>query len=641
VGGFFLGLQNNLMNGNSLATIVADRKVWLFALIAVASAATGFFLVPDRFAMATVIATGYWCVLAAFVLFVRALWRTFRGDLAAARAAGLGGVDWASLAVVAVGGTILIVHESFGFKIVMDEVMLAGTSMSMHLNRSVIVPVRGSNIQGAFVIIEGMMDKRQLFFPFLVSILHDITGYRPENAFVVNGILIFIFLALVNAAGRKLAGRMAGWLGVALFAGLPLLAQNATGGGFELLNIVMILSTLLLGARFIERRDGDSFTAFCYSAMLMTQVRYESGIFLVPVVLIILLVWLREGRTVIPWPVMLIPVLMIHCALHNRIFDLRASAWQMASKPGYTTPFSLRYAFGPPFPGNVAHAIGFFFGKPTDQPNSYVLSALGCIALFFFVLLAVKKVRSLARETSISTATIIFALGFAAQLGLMMCYFWGQFDDAIIRRLSLPTHLWMVLAIFAVLPQFPRPAVVKTLLGVAVLGLLAQGVPSMAAHAYNQEYLAGLETAWRRQFIAEQPRKDYLVIDNDSILWIAHEVSATTVEVAKARRADLSFFMRTHTFSNIYVFQRYLIDPDTGKMVLRDGDDLGPDYVLEPVRAERLVTLTQTRISKLVEIRDGGKVISMPAPDHLLPKDRDQIEKARQAYLENFLKRLP
>jgi hypothetical protein len=56
------------------------------------------------------------------------------GDLAGdPRGAGLrGGFDWASLAVVGLGGTVLIVHESFGFKIVMDELMLAGTSMSMH-----------------------------------------------------------------------------------------------------------------------------------------------------------------------------------------------------------------------------------------------------------------------------------------------------------------------------------------------------------------------------------------------------------------------------------------------------------------------------------------------------------------------------
>jgi hypothetical protein len=370
--------------------------------------------------------------------------------------------------------------------------------------------------------------------------------------------------------------------------------------------------------------------------MLLTQVRYESAIFLVPVAGIILWVWYREGRAIMTWQVMVLPVLMIHCALHNRIFGLRASAWQLQSKPGLTAPFALSY-----IPNNVVHAIGFFFGKPTDQPNSYVFSTLGVIALFFFILLAAQKVRALAAEPPISVATIFFALGFAAQLGLMMCYFWGQFDDAIIRRLSLPTHLWMVVSILAVLTQFPRPAVVRTLLGVVLLGILAQSVPSMAAHAYNQEYLAGLETAWRRKFIADQPQKDYLAIDNDSILWIAHEVTATTIPAAIARREDLVFFMRNHTFSNIYVFQRYLIDSDTGKMTLREGDDLGPDYVLEPVRAERLMTLTQTRISRLVEIRAAGRVLTKPEPDRVVPKSKDEMEKARQAYLENFLKRLP
>ncbi len=632
------------MNGPSLAPALADRRVWLFALIGAVSAATGFLLIPDRLALGIVTNTGYWCVLAAFVLFVRALWRTFGGDLAAAWRAGPSRLDWASIAVVALGGTILIVHESFGFKVVMDELMLTGTSMSMHFTRTVLTPIRGGDIQGAFVIYEGMMDKRQLFFPFLESVLHDLTGYRPENAFVLNAILAFVFLGLVNAAGRMLAGRLAGWLGVALFAGLPLLAQNATGGGFELLNLVMILSTLLLAARYVARRDEPSFTALCYSAMLLAQVRYESAIFLLPVAGVVLWVWRGEGRAVMSWPVLVAPLLMIHCALHNRIFDIRASAWQLQSKPGLTKPFSLSYVLGngpPGTPFNLAHAYKFFFGKPTDQPNSLVLSTLGCVAVLFLLLLVARRLRALASEPPISVATVFFTFGFAAQFALMMCYFWGQFDDAIIRRLSLPTQLWMVLAVLAVLAQFPRPAVVKTLLGVAVLGILAQGVPSMAAHAYNQEYLAGLETAWRRQFIADQPRKDYLVIDNDSILWIAHEVTATTVPAAIARREDLAFFMKNHTFSNIYVFQRYLIDSDTGKMTLRDGDDLGSSYVLEPVRAERLMTLTQTRISRLVEIRDGKNVLTAPEPDRAVPKSKDEIEKARQAYLENFLKRLP
>ncbi len=624
------------MNGFSLAPVLRDRRLWLFAAISAASAATGFRLVPDAMALPIVTTTGYWCVLAAFVLFARALWGTYRDDLASVRRSGVRAFDWATLGVIAFGGTVLIVHESFGFKIVMDEVMLVGTSMNMHFTRTVLAPIRGADVQGVFRIFEGVLDKRQLFFPFLVSILHDLIGYRPENAFVLNAILAFVFLALVNALGRKLAGRMAGWLGVALFTGLPLLGQNATGAGFELLNIVMILATMLLGARYVERRDGPSFCAFCYSAMLLTQVRYESAIFLVPVAAIILWVWAREGRATLPWPVMVLPLLMVHCALHMRIFDIRASSWQLQSKPEFSKPFSVSYVTD-----NVAHALGFLFGKSSDQPNSLELSALGCVALIFFILLAVKKARTLPGESPASLVCLIFSVGFAAQLGIMMCYFWGRFDDPVIRRLSLPTLLWMVVAVLAVLPQFPRPAVVKALLGAAVLGILAQGVPSMASHAYNQEYLAGLETQWRCQFMADQPQKDYLAIDNDSILWVTHQVSATSVGAAISRKVDLAFFMRTHTFSNVFVFQRYLVDPDTGKMTIREGDDLGPDYVLEPVRAERLQTLTQTRMSRLVEIRDGKGVITTPEPDRVVPKDRAAIDKAREAYLENFLRRLP
>jgi hypothetical protein len=163
----------------------------------------------------------------------------------------------------------------------------------------------------------------------------------------------------------------------------------------------------------------------------------------------------------------------------------------------------------------------------------------------------------------------------------------------------------------------------------------------MSAHAYNQEYLAGLETQWRRQFIKAQPHKDYLAIDNDSILWVSHQVTATTVEAAKHRKADLEFFLKTHTFSNIYVFQRYTIDPDSGKMTLREGDDLGPDFVLEPAAQERLMLLTQTRISRLVAIKDGKGEVTGPLPDVTVPKDPKVISEERGAYLQNFMKRLP
>ena len=626
------------MTQTAIPALFTDKRVWLFLLTGALAVVLGFFAIPSRAAIVLVSNTGYWFELAAFLLFLRALWLTFRDELKAFQWRQL---DWVSVTVVGLGGVVLLVHETYGFKIIMDEIMLLGTSMSMHFDKTVLTPIRGNDIQGAFVILDGIMDKRPLFFPFLLSLLHDLTGYRPANAFILNSVLTFVLLGLTYATGRMLAGRRAGWLGVLLFAGLPLLGQNATGGGFELLNIVMILATLLLGARFVQKRDEASLSALCYSTLLLGQTRYESLIYVLPVVILVLWVWFSEGRSMLSWPVILAPLLLLPYPLQHHIFELRASAWQMTEggAPANTTvPFSLSY-----LSSNLNHAVNFFFGKPTDQPNSWTLSALGVIGAVFFLLYAAKRVRALRTETPIMATSIIFTVGFIAQFVFLMCYFWGQFDDPVIRRLSLPTHLWLVIAVMAVLPQFAAVSFQRLLLGIAALGLITVGVPSMAEHAYTQEYLPGRETAWRRTFMADQTRHDYLMIDNDAILWVSHLVSATTVPEAIKRRDAVVFHMLNHTFSGIYVFQRYNIDPNTGGMSLRDGDDLGPEFVLEPVREERLQTLTLSRISRLVDIKVGAK--SLTAPDQGKPpvvsKSRAEIDKMRKVYLENFIKQLP
>lgn len=622
------------MKSPAFAPILRDRRVWCLGASAVLAIGLGFFAIPDLPAITFVSKVGFWIVLLTFSLFVRAAWTEFSDEV---RRIGWAGIDWVSVAVIGVGGTVLLVHETYGFKIVMDEIMLLGASLSMHLDKTVLVPIRGSDIQGSFVVLDGLMDKRPLFFPFLVSLLHDLTGYRPANAFALNSGLTFVFLALVYLTGRMLAGRIAGWIGVALFAGLPLLAHNATGGGFELLNLVMILATVLLGARYAQKRDANSLALLCYSTLLLAQVRYESVIYLLPVALLVLWVWLQEGRTALSWPVIIAPLLMVHYPLQHRIFDLRTSAWELGSRPGYTTPFSPSYIVD-----NLSHAVGFFFAAPSEQPNSLVLSALGWVAVPFFGLLLLKRFRRLPLESPGVVAVSIFALGFAAQFLLLMCYFWGKFDDVVIRRLSLPTHLGLVIAVMAVLPQFAKPMVARVLFGIAALGLVASGVPSMAAHAYSQEYLPGRETAWRRAYIAEQPRKDYLVIDNDSVLWIAHQISSTPILQAIKNRDRIVWNMKNRTFSDILVFQRFNIDAETGRMTLREGDDLGPTFVLETVREERLQTLTLSRLSRVREVREGDISLTPREPaDHIVPKTRAEIEKLRHAYLENFVKMLP
>jgi hypothetical protein len=622
------------MTQPSVPGILRSRRFLPLLAAGLAAAALAFALIPGATAITFVSRAGYWLVLAAFACWVWALLRTFRPDL---RADAWRRIDPFGAALVAAGGTVLLAHEAFGFKIIMDEIMLLGTSMSMHFERVVQTPLRGNDIHGAFAILEGMVDKRPLFFPFLLSLVHDVSGYRPANAFVLNGVLTYVLLGLVWSLGRRLAGRSGGALGVLLLAGLPLLGQNATGGGFELLNLVMILATLLLGIRFAERRDGPALAAFVFSAALMAQVRYESVVFLAPVALAVIYVWIRDGRAEIPWPVVLVPLLLVHVPLHQRIFDLRSSAWEMASRPGYSEPFSLSYV-----PENLGHALAFFLGRASDQPNSIVLSVLGGAALPFALLAALRRLRSPSGGGAASGVTLLFGAGFVLHFGLMMCYFWGRFDDPVIRRLSLPANVGLVVAVLLVLVAVRDFRLRRILVAAAGLGVLARGVPSMAAHAYSQEYAPGRETAWRREFMAAMPRPDYLMIDNDTPLWVSHLVSGTPTTVAARRQADIAFHLRNRTFSDVFVFQRFNVHPETGELILREGDDLGPDFVLEPVAERRLHLLTLSRISRVKEIRLPGGTIA--APDAVrtgVPLSAEQMKRARLQFLENYLKHLP
>jgi hypothetical protein len=138
------------------------------------------------------------------------------------------------------------------------------------------------------------------------------------------------------------------------------------------------------------------------------------------------------------------------------------------------------------------------------------------------------------------------------------------------------------------------------------------------------------------------PRHDYLMIDNDATLWVTHLVSSTPTVVATKRVNDIAFHMRNRTFSDVFVFQRLNIDPQTGRQTLREGDDLGPAFVLEPVIEQRMQLLTVSRISRVKEIKSGAETLSAPPTTQPPPfKDRAAVEKARREFLETYMKKLP
>jgi 4-amino-4-deoxy-L-arabinose transferase-like glycosyltransferase len=612
-----------------------NRLLLLGAINGVLAVVLGFFTIPPDQALWLIKHTGYWVILATTAWFVWLLCGTIRRAGASwIRDRG----EWRALAVIPAGWLLLMLHEPAGFKIIMDEIMLLGTSMSMHLDKLVQTPYRGHDIQGAFIIVEGMIDKRPIFFPFLLSLGHDVFGYRPENVFWLNGLLALVLLGLVYVVGRKLAGRAAGVVGVLLLAGLPLLAQNARGGGFELLNLVMIVLTLWLCLRYAETREAPELSALCLAAVLLAQTRYESALFILPVALVVLWGWWRERRPVISWPLVFTPLLLLPVPLLHKIFQIQETSWQMFSKPGTEQPFGLEYIWP-----NLAHAAGFFFDTTGGQPNSLLLSLTGLLGAGFFMLHLVRKLPRWRSLEPLAAATVLFSLGLVALFVLLMGYFWGKFDDPVITRLSLPVHLLFLIFAWLVVPMFPRTRAVWVGLGLVAVGQIwAFSIPAMASHAYTLNYVHGREIEWRREFIRAHPSRDYLVIDPNSIAWITHKVSSTPPLQARLRKEAILFHQRNRSFSEIYVFQRFDVNVETGGLQLVADFDPGPDYTLEAVVERRLHPFSLSRISRVVTIQEGPTASPSTPPEGdvstLSPQER---EKAKQAYWQRWLINLP
>jgi hypothetical protein len=458
----------------------------------------------------------------------------------------------------------------------------------------------------------------------------------------VNTVLGFVFLMLVFLIGRNIGGSVwAGALLVLLFGGLPLLGQQMKGGGFELLNLVMLATVLLLGIRLAERRVEPSVEAFTYAAVLLAYTRYESILVLLPAAALIVWTWWREQRVILSWPVVIAPFLLVIALLQNRVFTLNESAWELQSRPGSSEPFALHY-----FPGNLGHALGFFFDTTGYQPNSPLFAAVGLLAAAFFLIWIVRVARAPLTSPPANVGTAAIGVGLFAIWGLLMIYFWGQFDHPVIHRLSLPVHLLMAVAIAAVGASLVRSVLVwQIACGAAVVGMMAYSLPTMTRGAYSAEYTPSVEMAWRTEFLNRFPDRDYLFLDNDSVFWITHHVPATPAELARSRLEGLAYHLRNHSFAAMYVMQHFKINPDTGERVLEPKDDIGPDFELEPLWERRIQTLFIGRISRIKAIRQNGKVVAESGLAVTTPggpvRTQAEWDEAKKAYVEKWLKQLP
>ena len=577
-----------------------DRhRALLFSACGLLAIATGFVLVPPPVAEKLIVAGGYYYMLGVFAAFV-----LFAGRVATARREVWSGwwrrPGWVVLALVA--ATLFTVwSDTFQHKVLFDEYVLQGTAWHMHLTKEIGTPVRAYDIEGTWLAIDAFLDKRPYFFTFLISLVHDLSGFRLENTYALNVALACVCLASVYWLVRVLTGRRGpALLAMGLLATLPLVGQNATGASMELHNLTMIAVVMVAGVLYARAPDGDRLALLVLATVLLAQSRYESVLFVAPVAVIIVIGWWRGGRALLPWPAILAPLLLVPYAWHSRIVDTKPVLWQL--REGDTGRFGWQY-----LAGNLDGARNFFFAISPGQPNSLWLTLLGLAGLAWAgVRLIARLRRARVAPAAFSPAMPVVMLvgaGIASNLGMLMFYYWSRFDEPITARFALPTCLLLsLLAGWLVHSLDARrlPATRVAFLGLGVW-LLVFGAPAYARRLYTSQNLVAQEIEWELAQALRQPGPVLMITTRATMPYLLHRVSAVNTPVARTRTTQIAWHLREGTFRTVLVSQ--VLRPTTaeGDAGIDRDDVLPPEFKLEPLERKRF-GMRWIRISRLVAV---------------------------------------
>lgn len=576
-----------------------DRpRLLLFALCAALAFVVGFVSLRPITAQHLITAWGYYYILAMFSLFVAFAWRVLRARGTVWRG-WLRNPGWPGL-ILALASVFVLWSDPFQHKILFDEYVLQGTAFHMHSTKEVATVVRAYDVQGTWQPIDTFLDKRPYFFTFLVSLLHDLTGFRVANIFVLNAALVPVFLGLVYWLGRALAGRWRALLAVGLLATMPLLGQNATGAGMEFHNLAMLALAMATALLYLRAPDDDRLSLLVFTALLLSQSRYESVIFVVPTALVILAGWLRAGRVLLPWPALVAPLLLVPYAWHNRVLSASPFLWQL--REGQTSRFSVNY-----LADNLEGAWKFFFNRGSAIPNSWYLSALGCAGGAWVLWKAWRWSRQPDRR-ELSPALVVLAAfggGIAGNLVMLMFYYWSRLDDVMASRFALPMCLLLALLAALLARALDARWLHATRLLAVGLGcwVLVSALPAMASRIYTNQNLVMQEVEWEHAELLKR-RGPFLFVTNASTIpYVLWRIPTIISGLARERGAQMRYHLKEGTFKDVIIAQALRPTSAQGDLGVEPDDVMPENYHLETIALKRFGG-RWIRLSRVVEIAE-------------------------------------
>lgn len=493
---------------------------------------------------------------------------------------------------VAASVFLLWVHADWGFKAMPRDYIDASIARNLHEYREAFVTSSGVIKAKAFIPTRTFIDSGMWLYPYLVSLVHDVAGYRPAAPVVLNAFLLPFFLCAFFYFIWRLADARAAVMGTLLWSMLPLLSQSSTGAGSSLLVLLLLTLICLLAAAYLKQPSREREGALALAAVLLAYADLSAAWFALPAILVICLGWRQERRCffsagLIAWPLLWLPV-VLQAMRHPATGDAGGMDWLA----------------WPHLEANGPHALNFFFSFEDSSPNSLLLSVLGVVALTALPFLLRRELKTyLNAGTTEWLAVLFFGPFVLLQLVTLLATGGMQLDVFENSFHSLTVH-WLFVAVIALTLAYLAPRVSQLygvfglLVAVAFLALTAPN-NSKAIYLHKSHKLA--EQRWLERIRTTSLQQDAFVIDRYTVPWALREWTAETPGYALDNLGRITGEVARGRYPAIYMVER-LLYTEAGVFQTISGAEarILESFTTEVVAEKSFRPFTLTRVSRFV-----------------------------------------
>jgi 4-amino-4-deoxy-L-arabinose transferase-like glycosyltransferase len=449
-------------------------------------------------------------------------------------------------------------------RVLADETNLLGTSRSFFANKTATFTTTGKYYYDNFWDQGVVIDRRPSLFPFLVSLVHIVRGYTYKNVFLFNMLVLPVFVLVSYRVAKGLGGEIFGLVAAILVVAHPITLISQRSGGFDFFMTFLALLVIKAFVDHCRNPSAERLLVLWMNLCVFAEVRYETALFLPPVVALVLIFKLAKLEYVRPFgllyalgPVYLLP----------RIWQAILRGSVPEQDPG-TITFSLKNFFE----NSGAYFKPLFNPFDFHPPHSSLVIALGLVGCVLWYLAMSRRMT--ARDWQAPQLKVAAMVGGWAVMTIVIVftYFWGKPQHPAASRLVISIDTFFSFpaawALTVLLKRF-RPFV-TVLVASAIFAIY---VPVASQYRILNELTLTREAATNWRFFESLQEKRIMIITERPGLFTVMDYGSVDFETARNDPSILESLNRK-LYYDIYLVQ--VIDLTTNQPL--------PQYRIWPER---------------------------------------------------------